>query len=111
MASHDETSAQTQSDLTIMDQEKKNQAAKEKAQEENDESKERASEMGRCMKEWAQYGKENTGTGGFLQQTGKKVKEMAHGVSESVKNSFGMAPQNDDEDEEYYYYPTQHRRE
>ncbi|XP_047166496.1 late embryogenesis abundant protein 1-like [Vigna umbellata] len=70
----------------------------QKAQEKSDESKERASEMGRCMKEWAHCGKESTG--GFLQ-----------GVSESVKNSFGMAPQNDEDEEYYYYYPTQNRRE
>ncbi|XP_014515231.1 late embryogenesis abundant protein Dc3-like [Vigna radiata var. radiata] len=71
----------------------------QKAQEKSDESKERASEMGRCMKKWAQYGKENTCW--FLQ-----------GISESVKNSFGMAPQNDEDEEYYYYYyPTQNSRE
>ncbi|WVZ22146.1 hypothetical protein V8G54_000690 [Vigna mungo] len=94
------------SDLTVtvdglMDQEKAKQEigqVGQKAQEKSDETKEWASEMGRCMKEWAQYGKENTC--GFLQ-----------GVSDSVKNSFGMAPQNDEDEEYYYYYPTQNRRE
>lgn len=82
------------------------QSAKEKAQVKSGETKEKASEMGESTKESAQYGKDNTS--GFLQQTGVKVKEMAHGATEAVKQTFGMAPQSDEEKD---YYPTQHRRE
>ena len=81
-------------------------SANQKAQEKSGQTKEKASEMGQFTKEAAQSGKQNTG--GFLQQTGEKVKEMAQGATEAVKQTFGMAPQNDEDKD---YYPTQHGRE
>ncbi|KAJ1413406.1 seed maturation protein PM30 [Sesbania bispinosa] len=63
-------------------------------------AKEKASEMGQSTKESAQSGKDNTG--GFLQQTGEKVKDMAQGATEAVKQTLGMGQKDD---------PTHQRRE
>jgi len=53
--------------------------------------------MGQATKETAQSGKDNSA--GFLQQTGEKVKGMAQGATEAVKNTLGMT--NDEEDKEH----------
>ena len=68
------------------------QAAKEKTQENAGAAKEKASRMGQSTKESAQSGNDNTG--GFLQQTGGKVKGMAQGATDAVKQTLGLG-QND----------------
>ncbi|KAL4308326.1 hypothetical protein GQ457_01G017990 [Hibiscus cannabinus] len=40
-------------------------------------------------------------SGGILQQTGDKVKNMAQGATETVKNTFGLA----DADDDQHIYP------
>ncbi|XLQ98667.1 hypothetical protein HN51_053362 [Arachis hypogaea] len=70
------------------------QNTREKAQNTAGATRDKASEMGQATRESAQAGKDNAG--GFLQQTGEKVKGMAQGAADAVKQTFGMAPHEDE---------------
>jgi hypothetical protein len=56
--------------------------------------------MGQSTKETAQSGKDNSA--GFLQQTSEKVKGLAQGATDAVKQTFGLAH----DDEENDHFPT-----
>ncbi|CAN6555948.1 unnamed protein product [Malus baccata var. baccata] len=75
------------------------QTTRDKGQEKGEVTKaKKASEVGQKAKDTAGAAKEKSE--GFLQQTGEKAKNMAQTTAEAVKNTFGMAK--DDEEEDLY---------
>nr|AEJ20968.1 late embryogenesis abundant protein-2 [Caragana jubata] len=70
------------------------QSVKDVTQEKTSQAKEKGSEVGQSVKETTESsGKDNTG--GFLQQTGETIKGAALSATEAVKQTFGIA-QNDE---------------
>ncbi|XP_058075687.1 late embryogenesis abundant protein Dc3-like [Magnolia sinica] len=91
--------------MASRDQSYKAGETKSQAQEKRDEMMEKAREATHAMKvkasestqsgrDTAQVGHEKTGS--FLQQGKQQMKNMAQGVTNAVKNTFGMADVGDD---------------
>ena len=85
------------------------QAAKEKTQETAQAAKDKTQQTAQATKEKAQdttaQARQTDNSPGFLQTTGEKVKGVAQGATEAVKNTLGLG--NDDQQKDTF--PTNRR--
>lgn len=75
--------------------------AKDKAWESKEATKDKASEAAQRAGDTAESGKEKNE--GFLQQTGARVKNMTQGAVDTVKNTLGMAKDDEENGEPVDY--------
>lgn len=103
MASHDQSfrageakgQAQEKTNQTMDSMKGKAEAAKNKTYATAEAAKDKTKETADAARDKAYEGKEKTG--GILQKTGEQMKNMAHNAADAVKNTFGMANEDDEE--------------